>query len=103
MSINPDFYNLRVTIFWICVAISATVFGAVIYTIIRHHLLSKRGKPTKFTKHILLEIGWALVPFIILIIVAVPAAQILLKMGHTEYVKVSAPAEQKPIPKEISK
>lgn len=100
MSINPDFYSLRVTIFWICVAVSATVFGAVIYTIIRHHLLSKRGKPTKFNKHILLEIGWALVPFIILIIVAVPATQILLKMSRTEHAKVVTPIEQKSVPKD---
>ena len=70
-------YNLHMIVFWICVGIAIIVFGIMIYAIIRHRK-SVGHEAAQFHKHPFLEIIWAIIPFIILIAIAIPATKILI-------------------------
>lgn len=78
--ISHSVYQLHMTIFWICVGIAVVVFGALIFALIFHRKSS--GRPAAlFHEHLGLEITWAVIPFIILIVMAIPATKILIEMN----------------------
>ena len=80
--ISRDIYHLHMTIFWICVAIGIIVFGTMLYSII-YHRKSRGAKAAHFHEHVWLEITWTLVPFFILIWMAILAVKVLVHM-HDE-------------------
>jgi cytochrome c oxidase subunit II len=77
--VSHAMYYLHMTIFWICVVIGAIVFSVMIYSLIRHRR-SLGVKPAVFHENTKLEIFWAIIPFLILVVMAFPATKILLKM-----------------------
>jgi cytochrome c oxidase subunit 2 len=79
--ISHDVYELHMTVFWICVAIGIVVFGAMFYSIIFHRK-SLGVKPATFHSHLWLEIGWTIVPAVILVLMAVPATKVLLNINN---------------------
>jgi cytochrome c oxidase subunit 2 len=72
-------YSLHMTIFYICVAIGVLVFGVMTYSIFAHRK-SKGAKAAQFHESTTIEIVWTVVPFLILISMAVPATKTLLSM-----------------------
>lgn len=78
--ISHDAYMLHMTTFGICVAIGIVVFGVLIYTLIKHRK-SVGAKPATFHEHRYIEIIWAVIPFIILISMAIPATKVLMQMN----------------------
>ncbi len=78
--ISHAIYDLHMAVIWICVAIAVVVFGVMIYSLIFHRKAAGY-KAAKFHEHHWLEIVWAIIPFIILIIIAVPATKTLIKMN----------------------
>jgi cytochrome c oxidase subunit 2 len=81
--LSHDIYSLHMTIFWICVAIGAVVFGVMLYSII-HHRKSKGAKAVQFHEKTSVEIIWTLIPLIILILMAIPATRVLTHMNDME-------------------
>lgn len=81
--ISRGIHHLHMTIFWICVAIGTGVFGVMFYAIIWHRK-SRGTTAAQFHENTMIEIIWTLIPFTILILMAIPAAQLLLKMHNTE-------------------
>lgn len=81
--ISHDVYDLHMTVFWICVVIGIVVFGAMFYSMI-HHRKSKGAKAAEFHSHPWLEIGWTIVPVLILVVMAVPATRVLLNMNNED-------------------
>lgn len=79
---SHDIYDLHMTIFWICVAIGVVVFGVMFYAIV-HHRKSKGVKAAQFHEHLWVEITWSIIPFIILILMAIPATKVLIHMRDT--------------------
>ena len=77
--ISRDVYNLHMLIFWICVAIGVVVFGAIFWSILRHRK-SRGAVAAQFHESTMAEIAWTIVPFIILVGMAVPAAGTLIAM-----------------------
>jgi cytochrome c oxidase subunit 2 len=77
-----DIFSLHMTIFWICVAIFVFVFGFMFYSIFAHRK-SKNYEPSQFSHSTTVEIVWTIVPFFILVVMAVPATQVLIKMEDT--------------------
>ncbi len=75
-------YNVHQMVMWICVGIGTVVFGAMIYSIIKHRK-SKQAVASSFHENTSLEILWTIIPIIILISMAVPATKILLAMEDT--------------------
>jgi cytochrome c oxidase subunit 2 len=80
--VSHQIYTLHMTIFWICVAIGAVVFGIMFYSII-HHRKSKGAKAANFHEHLWVEIIWTIVPLLILIFMAIPATKVLIKINDT--------------------
>jgi cytochrome c oxidase subunit 2 len=80
--ISRNVYSLHMMVFWICVAIGVVVFGVMFYSIFAHRR-SKNPVPATFHESTTVEIIWTLVPFIILVCMAVPAAGTLIKMYDT--------------------
>lgn len=77
-----DIYGLHMLIFWICVAIFVAVFSVMFYSIFKHRK-SKNFKPSTFSHSTKVEIVWTIIPFIILVAMAVPATKVLIKMEDT--------------------
>lgn len=80
--ISHEIYDLHMLVFWICVAIGVVVFGVMLYSIIRHRK-SKGFKAAQFHESTTVEILWTIVPFVILIAMAIPATQTLIAMEDT--------------------
>ncbi len=74
-----DLHNL---IFMIVTAIMILVMGVMFYSIIAHRKSSGR-KPATFSHSNKLEVIWTVIPFFILVGMALPATQALLKMDDT--------------------
>ncbi len=80
--ISHQVYDLHMLIFWICVAIGAVVFGAMFISIFNHRK-SKGAVPAQFHESTTVEIIWTVIPFIILIAMAIPATKTLIAMEDT--------------------
>lgn len=80
--IAGEVYGLHMMMFWVCTIIGILVFGAMLYSIIKHRK-SVGAKPASFHHSTTVEIIWTAIPFAILIAVAVPAAGTLIKMEDT--------------------
>lgn len=78
-ALSQDVYDLHMLVFWICVAIGVVVFGAIFYSILTHRK-SRGVKPSQFSHSTRLEVVWTIIPFVILIVMAVPATKTLLDM-----------------------
>lgn len=77
---SRDQYYLHMSIFWICVAIGVIVFAVLIYSLIKHRK-SKDFPPAQFHSSTKVEVIWAVIPFLILMVMAIPATIVLLRMG----------------------
>lgn len=77
--ISKEIYGLHMTIFWICVAIGVVVFSVMFYAIFKHRK-SKGAVAVHFHEHPVIEFIWTLIPFIILVLMAIPATKVLMKM-----------------------
>ena len=80
--ISREVFGLHMLIFWVCVAIGVVVFGAMFYSVFAHRK-SRHPKPADFHESTLVEIIWTVIPFAILIAMAIPAAGTLIKMEDT--------------------
>jgi cytochrome c oxidase subunit 2 len=70
------------TILWICVAIGVVVFGVMFWSIFAHRK-SQGHKPANFHENTVVEILWTIIPFVILVAMAIPATATLVKMYDT--------------------
>lgn len=86
--ISREVYGLHMLIFWICVAIAVVVFGAMIYSIITHRKSGNR-QPATFSHSTKVEIVWTVIPLAILIAMAIPAAEGLIKIEDTRAVDLN--------------
>jgi cytochrome c oxidase subunit 2 len=80
--ISQEAYSLHTLILWICVAIGIVVFGAIFISIIKHRK-SKGVQPAQFHESTAVEIVWTVIPFLILIGMAIPATKALVAMEDT--------------------
>ncbi len=77
--ISQDIYRMHMIMMYICAVIGILVFAVLIYCCItfRH---SKGAKSHGANHHIWVEVVWTLIPFLILVVMAVPATTVLMKM-----------------------
>ncbi len=78
-AISEQVYSLHMIILYICCAIGLVVFGVMIYAMINHRK-SKGAVAANFHESTKVEILWTVVPFIILIGMAIPATKTLIAM-----------------------
>ena len=80
--ISQGIYHLHMIILWICIIIGCLVFGVMFYAIIWHRK-SRGVTAANFHESTLVEIIWTIIPFFILVGMAIPATQLLIKMHDT--------------------
>ncbi len=80
--ISHEIYGLHMLILWICVAIAVVVFTAMFISIVLHRK-SRGAKPAQFHESTTVEIIWTIVPFLILVGMAIPATKALVMMEDT--------------------
>jgi cytochrome c oxidase subunit 2 len=66
----------------ICLAIFIAVFGVMLYSIMKHRK-SLGHKAASFHESTAVEIGWTIVPFVIIILMALPATRTVVAMKDT--------------------
>ena len=79
---SREVYELHMLILWVCVVIGAGVYGAMIAAIVKFRK-SKGAVPAKFTHNATIEVIWTVIPAVILVAMAVPAAETLIRMEDT--------------------
>ena len=81
--ISNEVFELHMLIFWICVAIGVVVFSVMFYSMYAH---TKKKNPVaaSFHENHKVEIAWTIVPFLILIAMAIPASKTLVKIYDDE-------------------
>lgn len=80
--LSKDIYDLHMICMLVCAVIGIIVFGVMAYSLI-HHRKSKGHQPADFHDNTRLEIIWSIIPFLILIGLAVPATQVLIRMDDS--------------------
>ena len=72
-------YDLHMLILWICTVIGIVVFGLMFYSIIKFRK-SQGAQAAQWHESTKVEVMWTLVPFLILVGIAVPATKALIMM-----------------------
>ncbi|MDI1302192.1 MAG: cytochrome c oxidase subunit II [bacterium] len=80
--ISHKVFELHRFMLYICMVIGVGVFGMMFYSIFAHRK-SKGVKPADFHESTLVEVIWTIVPFIILIVMAIPATRVLIAMNDS--------------------
>lgn len=80
--IGRELTTLHHIIFFICLGIMIVVTGWMFYSIFAHRK-SRGVEPAKFSHSTALEVIWTVIPVIILVVMAVPATKMLIKMEDT--------------------
>ena len=86
-AMSRSIYGLHMTIFLICVVIGVLVFGVMFYSIFKHRK-SKGAVPHQFHESTLVEILWTSIPFLILVVMAIPATKTLIDIYNTDEAEV---------------
>jgi cytochrome c oxidase subunit 2 len=86
--ISAGVYDMHMLMFTICVVIGAGVFIAMFISMYFHRK-SRGAKPANFHENVKVEIAWTVIPFIILIAMAIPAMNLLIDMEDASEPDVS--------------
>ena len=81
--VSREAHNLHMLIFWICVVIAVIVFGAMIYSIVKFRKSTGAVPDTTMLHSTKAEIIWTAIPIIILVVMAIPAADQLVRIEDT--------------------
>jgi len=86
-AVSRNIYGLHMTIMTICAVIGLVVFGVMFYSIFKHRK-SKGAVPQQFHESTLVEIVWTSIPFLILVLMAIPATKTLVDIYNTDEAEV---------------
>jgi len=81
-AIGEQIYDLHVYIMWISVVIFVGVFAVMFYSIFAHRK-SKGHQAAQFHENTTVEVVWTIIPFLILVGMALPATRTILEMKDT--------------------
>ncbi|MDP9007192.1 MAG: cytochrome c oxidase subunit II [Pseudomonadota bacterium] len=84
-----DMYGLHMEVFWICVGIAVVVFGAMIYALVKFRHSQGAVADTSMLHSTKVEIIWTIIPVLILVVMAIPAAELILKQEDTRNSQLS--------------
>jgi cytochrome c oxidase subunit 2 len=90
-SIAEQIYSLHNLMLIICLVIFFAVFGVMFYSIIKHRK-SVGHKPASFHESTAVEIAWTVVPFLIVIGMALPATKTVVAMKDTSNADITIKA-----------
>ena len=82
-AISREIYDLHMLIFWVCVIIAVAVFGFMIWSMVKFRKSKGAVADTTLVHNTKVEIVWTVVPVLILVAMAVPAARTLVAIEDT--------------------
>ena len=77
--LSQQIYDLHMLMFWWCVGIAIAVFGFMIYSMVRFRHSKGAVADTQLLHSTRVEVIWTIIPVLILISMAVPAARTLVE------------------------
>jgi len=80
--VAQDVFQLHNLIMMVCLGIFVVVFGAMFYSLYAHRK-SKGHKAAHFHENTMVEVVWTVIPFVILMGMAYPAAKVVIDMKDT--------------------
>ena len=80
--IGEQIFDLHLYIMWICVVIFVGVFAVMFYSIFAHRK-SQGHQAAQFHENTTVEVVWTVIPFLILMFMALPATRTILAMKDT--------------------
>ncbi|MCM5571693.1 cytochrome c oxidase subunit II [Burkholderiaceae bacterium FT117] len=80
--IAADQHWIHWFLIWICVGIFIVVFGVMFYSVWAHRK-SKGHKPASFHESTAVEVAWTIVPFLIVVAMAIPATRMVVEQKDT--------------------
>jgi cytochrome c oxidase subunit 2 len=80
--LSAETHQIHMIIFWWCVAIAVVVFGAMFYSLF-YHRKSRGVEPAQFSHSTKAEVIWTVIPVVILLIMAVPSAELMIRLEDT--------------------
>ena len=86
--LSAETYDLHMMVFWWCVAIGIVVFGVMIFSLVKHRK-SKGVEPATFSHSTAAEVIWTAIPVVILLLMAVPAAETMIRLEDSRDPDVS--------------
>ena len=90
--ISQSVFSMHMLALWLVTAIGVLVFVAMFYSILVHRK-SRGVQPASFHESTTVEAVWTIIPFIILVVLAVPATKTLIEMedlsGYDLTVKIT--------------
>jgi cytochrome c oxidase subunit II len=89
--IAADQHWIHWFLLWICLAIFIAVFGVMFYSIWKHRK-SKGHKPADFHESTSVEVAWTVVPFLIVIGMALPATRMVVEQKDTSNADITIKA-----------
>jgi cytochrome c oxidase subunit 2 len=89
--IAEEIYSLHNLMLIICLVIFVAVFGVMFYSILKHRK-SLGHKPATFHESTAVEIAWTVVPFLIVIGMALPATKTVVAMKDTSNADITIKA-----------
>jgi cytochrome c oxidase subunit 2 len=81
--LSREIYEMHMLMLWICVAIAVVTFGAMIYAMVKFRKSKGAVADTSLLHSTKLEIAWTIVPVFILIGMAIPSVEKLIKIEDT--------------------
>src|ERR1700681_511941 len=87
--LSRDIYTLHMEVYWVCVAIAVVVFGVMIYALVKFRHSQGAVPDTTLVHSTKVEIIWTIIPVVILVAMAIPAAKVILMMEDTRNSELS--------------
>ena len=76
--VSSSIFDLHMLIFWICVVIGVIVFSIMFWSLWKYRK-SKGAVAADFDDHFWLEVGWTVAATLVLVWMAVPSTQVMVK------------------------
>jgi cytochrome c oxidase subunit 2 len=89
--IAREMYTLHTGMMIVCIVIFVAVFGVMFYSILKHRK-STGHKAATFHESTAVEIAWTVVPFLIVIVMALPATSTVVDMKDTSNADITIKA-----------
>ena len=80
--ISNQMYGIHMMMLRVCCAIGVVVFGFLFFSVFKYRR-SKGAVAAKFHGNNKLEIIWTIIPFLILIVLAIPATKVMMNINDT--------------------
>jgi cytochrome c oxidase subunit 2 len=81
--LSREIYGMHMIMFWICTVIAVVTFGAMIVAMVRFRRSKGAVADQKLLHNARLEAAWTIVPVLILVAMAIPSVEKLVKIEDT--------------------